>query len=180
MRLCIIGYSGAGKSTLARALGEVLDVPVLHLDAVHWLPGWQERPDEEGRAMVNNFLDRNGSWVIEGNYSALCFDRRMAEADKIIFLDLPCWLCFRRAFGRYLRYRGRTRTDMGPGCPEKFDLEFAWWLLWAGRGRRRRRAWEALFRRWPEKLILCRRADEARAEAVLSRLGPGRTETTGR
>ena len=42
MRIAIIGYSGAGKSTLARALGERYACPVLHLDALHFLPGWSE------------------------------------------------------------------------------------------------------------------------------------------
>lgn len=45
MRIAIIGYSGAGKSTLAKALGAQYDCPVLHLDALHFLPGWHERDD---------------------------------------------------------------------------------------------------------------------------------------
>ena len=40
MRIAVIGYSGAGKSTLARALGARYGVPVLHMDRVHWAPGW--------------------------------------------------------------------------------------------------------------------------------------------
>lgn len=47
MRIAVIGYSGSGKSTLAARLGAAYGVPVLHLDSVHWLPGWVERPREE-------------------------------------------------------------------------------------------------------------------------------------
>ena len=44
MKIAVLGYSGSGKSTLARKLGELYGVPVLHLDAVQFLPGWRERP----------------------------------------------------------------------------------------------------------------------------------------
>lgn len=70
MRIAIIGYSGSGKSTLAAQLGQSYGVPVLHLDSVHWLPGWVERAREEEKALVRAFLDQNESWVIDGNYSA--------------------------------------------------------------------------------------------------------------
>ena len=52
MKIAVIGHSGSGKSTLARRIAEETGVPVLHLDQIHWLPGWQERPDEESRRMV--------------------------------------------------------------------------------------------------------------------------------
>lgn len=74
MRIAIIGYSGSGKSTLAAQLGQKLQVPVLHLDSVHWLPGWVERPREEEKQIVRAFLDEHDAWVIDGNYSALWHD----------------------------------------------------------------------------------------------------------
>ena len=42
-RIIIIGCGGAGKSTLARKLGEVLDLPVVHLDQLFWKPNWHRR-----------------------------------------------------------------------------------------------------------------------------------------
>lgn len=59
MKIMIIGTSGSGKSTLAQTLGQRYGVPVLHLDAVHFLPGWVERTPEEETALVEQFLDRN-------------------------------------------------------------------------------------------------------------------------
>ncbi len=46
-RLAIVGCAGAGKSTLARLLGQILGLPVFHLDALFWRPGWVETPLDE-------------------------------------------------------------------------------------------------------------------------------------
>ena len=47
MKIAILGTSGSGKSTLAQTLGAAYHAPVLHLDTVHFLPGWVERPLDE-------------------------------------------------------------------------------------------------------------------------------------
>ena len=57
MKTAIIGYSGAGKSTLAHKLSEKYNVPVVYLDTVHWLPGWQERPLEQEQQIMQQFMD---------------------------------------------------------------------------------------------------------------------------
>ncbi len=44
-RVLIIGSGGAGKSRLSVRLGEALGIPVLHLDALFWKPGWVMTPD---------------------------------------------------------------------------------------------------------------------------------------
>lgn len=67
MKIAILGTSGSGKSTLAKRLGERYGLPVLHMDTVHFLPGWVERPFAEEEAIVRQFLDENaGGWVIDG------------------------------------------------------------------------------------------------------------------
>ena len=57
MKIAILGTSGSGKSTLAKRLGERYGLPVLHMDTVHFLPGWVERPFAEEEAIVRQFLD---------------------------------------------------------------------------------------------------------------------------
>lgn len=40
-------------------------------------------------------MDRNASWVIDGNYRKLEYERRLQEADRIIFMDFnPVFLPF--------------------------------------------------------------------------------------
>lgn len=159
MKIAVMGYSGAGKSTLARTLGERYGIPVLHFDQVHWAPGWQERDRDEARGMVHEFMEQP-EWVIDGNYTKFQHDRRMSEADKIIFLDLPRFTCLLRAWKRYFRYRGRTREDMSEGCPEKMDLEFIIWLLFKGREDSRRAKFQKIIDKYPEKSIVLRNQKE--------------------
>lgn len=107
MKVAIMGYSGAGKSTLAAQLGGTLHCPVLHLDRVHWLPGWQERESEEAREIVLEFMQQD-AWVIDGNYGDLHRDSRMAEADLIVLL---LFSRFCKAFKSNLSLRGAFMLD---------------------------------------------------------------------
>lgn len=125
-RIILIGSGGAGKSTLAKQIAERLDIPVIHLDFHFWNPGWVETPRPEWEKKVTDLLEGQ-SWVMDGNYGNTAA-LRMAFADTIIFLDFPRHLCLWRAIKRIIRYYGRTRPDMGHGCPERFDYEFLRWI----------------------------------------------------
>jgi adenylate kinase family enzyme len=75
-------------------------------------------------------------WVMDGNYGGT-MALRFAAADTAIFLDVPRLTCMWRVVRRSLRPRGRTRPDVGPGCPERLpDREFATWI-WTYPSRRR-------------------------------------------
>ena len=41
-----------------------------------------------------------------------------------MYLDYPRPICLLGVFRRVLSGRGRTRSDMGAGCPERLDWEF--------------------------------------------------------
>ena len=126
MKIQIIGYSGSGKSTLARRLGEIANIPVLHLDNTHFYGDWQERDAVEQSAIVHAFIAENDSWIIDGNYSSVATER-FAMTDITIFMDFPRWHCFWAAYRRSRKYRGKSRPDLP--CPEKFDRSFRRWIL---------------------------------------------------
>ena len=152
MKIAILGHCGSGKSTLARQLGEKYDLPVLHFDAIHFLPGWVETDRPYKREKVNAFLDENPEgWVMDGNYFKICAERRFAEADHIIYLDFPRRLCLPRVLKRWIHYRGKTRPDMGPGCEEKVDLAFLKWVLWDGRTPKKLADFAAVKAQYPAK-----------------------------
>lgn len=154
MKIMVIGYSGSGKSTLARSLGKKYHLPVLHLDHVFWLPGWQSRPREEMQRIVARFLDSNTSWVIDGNYFKTEYTRRLTEADQVIFLNFNRFSCLARVWKRYRKYRGRTREDMGRGCTEKLDWEFVRWVFFDGRTRKNKAVYRMAQRLYGDKLTV--------------------------
>jgi adenylate kinase family enzyme len=125
-RVAIIGSGGAGKSTLARRLGAITGLPVIHLDAEHWLPGWVEPPREEWRERVVT-LAAQDDWIIDGNYGGT-MNERLERADTIVFVDLPRTVCAWRAFKRSTLLRRQPRPDMAEGCEERVDFTFLKWI----------------------------------------------------
>jgi adenylate kinase family enzyme len=121
-RIAIIGCCGAGKSTLARILGEKLNLPVIHLDAYYWQPGWQETEQHKWLTRQQELI-KGDRWIIDGNYGST-MDIRLARANTIIWLDFNRYVCLWRVLTRYLQYAGNTRPDMAKGCPERFNWEF--------------------------------------------------------
>jgi len=125
-RIAIIGSGGSGKSTLARQLGRTLGLPVIHLDALFWRPGWVETPRDEWEVLQRTLIAAE-RWFLDGNYGGT-MEIRLRAADTVIYLDLPRFVCLRAAVWRSLRGFGRTRADVAPGCPEKLDLTFYRWI----------------------------------------------------
>lgn len=134
-RIMIFGFSGGGKSTIAAELGKRLGIIPLHLDSVHWLPGWIENSKENEREAVAEYI-RNDRWIIEGNYRGVLWRERIEKCDTLIFVDVNRFVCLKNVVMRYFKHRGSTRPDMGEGCNEKLDLEFIKWVLYDGRKKR--------------------------------------------
>ena len=126
-KIMIIGGSGAGKSTLAKNLDTLLNIPVYHLDAYYWKPGWQSIERTEIKRLQQSFVAED-SWIIDGNYSAT-MDIRLQAADTVIFLNYSTTRRLFRVIKRRIQYNGKTRPDMGKDCPEKIDWEFLNWVI---------------------------------------------------
>jgi adenylate kinase family enzyme len=133
-RIVVVGCSGSGKSTLARKLGWRLALPVVHLDVLHYLPGWK-------RASLADFRDRvtkahqGEAWISEANFAPWTFDIRLPRAEALIVLDRPRWLCLWRVFRRAALERD-NRPDLPNGCAEQIDhdlLDYIWNFRKVGR-----------------------------------------------
>lgn len=125
-RVLVIGSPGAGKSTFARALAKRTQLPLIHLDAEYHLPGWVEPSEDAWRARLNELV-AGESWIIDGNYGG-SMEFRLARTDTAMLLDYPTWLCLWRVVKRIVGLHGTVRPDAPPGCPERFDWEFLWYV----------------------------------------------------
>lgn len=125
-KIVLIGSGGAGKSTLAKQLGEKLNIEVTHLDARFWQSGWVATPKDEWTKIQKEIVSKD-KWIVDGNFGGT-MDLRLENADTIIFLDFPRFLCLSRVIKRRIIYHNRTRPDMGENCPEKLDFEFLKWI----------------------------------------------------
>lgn len=150
-RILIIGSGGSGKSTLAKQLGSLLQLPVVHMDAHFWNPGWVPKPNEEWDELVRQYTAQE-QWIMDGNYSRT-MEFRIKRAEVIIYLDLPRLLCMYRIVKRRLMYHNRTRPDMNEGCPEKLDWAFVKWV-WNYKSRSRQSTLARLQQAGPHQQVI--------------------------
>ena len=126
-RVLVIGSGGAGKSTFAAQLAQRTGLPLIHLDRHYWRAGWIEPAKDEWLAKVDELV-AGERWIMDGNFGGT-MERRLAACDTVVFLDVSRWVCLWRVISRRLRHRGEARPDMTPGCHERLDASFLWWIF---------------------------------------------------
>lgn len=167
-RILVIGSGGAGKSVLARRITVATGLPLIHLDALYWHPGWVETPKDEWARVVAELITRD-AWVMDGNYSGT-LDARLRACDVVIFLDYPRWQCVWGVIERRLRFTlGENRTDVPSNCPERLTWEFLRWI-WDYPTRTRPKVLEKLRAAAAEKRVVILRS-RAEAERFIASLG---------
>lgn len=122
-RILVVGCSGGGKSTLAQRIARRFALTYISNDRdVLWLPGWVQRKGIEQRRIIEELI-RQERWIMDGT-STSTFDIRVPRSDIVIWVRMPRSVNIRGILGRWMRYAGRTRPEMAPGCPERMDWEF--------------------------------------------------------
>ena len=101
-RIHIVGGPGSGKTALSIRLARERGVEPLRLDDIAFDPSsGVAAPLAQRLSGVDSSL-AEPSWVTEGIYLGWT-DRLLAEADVIIWLDLPIWVAFTRKAPHHLR-----------------------------------------------------------------------------
>lgn len=162
-RVLVIGTGGSGKTAFARRLATRTGLPLIHLDRLYWRAAWEPTPEPEWRAKVEELV-RGESWILDGNYGGT-LDLRVEACDTVYFLDLPRIVCLWRVLRRQIRFFGRERPEMPPGCRERFSLEFLAWI-WTYPTRRRGRILRRLAELEGRKKIVILRGTPAVEEAL--------------
>lgn len=146
-RIVVIGTTGSGKSTLAAALAQRLDADFVELDALNWLPGWQQAETAVFRRRVIDAI-QGERWVVGGNYSK-ARDVIWTKADTLIWLDYPfplvVWRLFRRSVRRIVTQENLWNTGNRETWRAQFfsrDSLFLWAV---------KRHWH--YRRWMDAII---------------------------
>jgi adenylate kinase family enzyme len=123
-KIAVVGPVGAGKSHLASELGKLLGIPVLHLDALFWGPGWVATPPGEWEARQRNMLAA-GSWVVEAQFDDVLPDW-FREADTVVFVDASPLRCLWRVARRRLNRRASVGIPAGtePGPAHRALAKF--------------------------------------------------------
>lgn len=108
IKVWVIGNPAAGKSTVAGAMADQFGVPHIQLDEAFWSADWTPVAEGDFVAVVRQLIDQSG-WVVDGQYGA-AIRNFVAEADIVVWLDVPLW----RSVPRLLR---RTLVRAWRGTP---------------------------------------------------------------
>lgn len=100
-KILIFGNSGSGKSTLASEISETDGLAHLDLDTLAWEPGSppQRRSLDRSAREIDEFLEANQDWVVEGCYTDL-LELVVFKSTQVIFLNLPVESCIANARNR--------------------------------------------------------------------------------
>jgi adenylate kinase family enzyme len=123
-RILVVGPSGSGKTQLSLRLGELLGLPLVHLDAHRWRPGWVALPDRDWRPVVAE-LTRAPAWIMDGTYEST-LDLRIPAADAVIVLEVRRLYCLLNLLRRRFLDRKRPRLDAPAG--QRIDRAFLGYL----------------------------------------------------
>jgi len=120
-KISIIGGPGTGKSTLSNNLGKVLNLPVYHIDGLHYLENWQIRDKNERDQIILDTI-KNSKWIMDGTYHST-LEMRVQNSDMIIFLDFSMIARLKGILSRYFKNSNKEKPEI-PGCKEQLNLEF--------------------------------------------------------
>ena len=147
-RIHVIGNSCTGKSTLAAKLADILDIPLVELDALNWLPNWvglNEHDPAEFERLIRE-ATAGDAWVVAGSYSSFSLNTFWDRVEAVVWLDLPRPLLVFRVLRRSWR-RSRSQELLWGTNRESFWKQLQFWrkedslLWWIVTQQNRKRRW---------------------------------------
>jgi adenylate kinase family enzyme len=87
-KVAVFGNAGGGKSTLAKQLAALTGLPLYPLDLLQFRPGGTKVPHAEYLKLHSDLIQRD-KWVIDGFGCVASAWARFAQADTLVYVDLP-------------------------------------------------------------------------------------------
>lgn len=103
-KIAVFGKPANGKSTLSKKLAVATGIPLYALDSILYKPNGEEVNREVYENNHETILCSD-SWIIEGfgpMNSLSSFNRRLDEADTLIYIDLPYGITYWLVTKRFL------------------------------------------------------------------------------
>lgn len=100
-KCAVLGNAGSGKTTFAKKIREQTKASVLDLDNITWDRDilQKRRPIEDSVAELDQFIQSQDSWIVEGCYGEL-IEKTLKHSPMLIFLDPGEELCLQRCQNR--------------------------------------------------------------------------------
>lgn len=154
-RVAVIGCGGSGKTTFSRQLGELLGIPVIHIDAHYWrsVDGRRVESTPEQWARCHRELIAGERWIIDGMKLGVLAER-LAAADTVIYLDVTTRACLSAILRRRARFCAQLRPELG--VYDRISWEFIRWIC-SFRRRQRPRILQLLGDYHGELIVVTRR-----------------------
>jgi adenylate kinase family enzyme len=106
-RIHVTGNSCSGKSTLGERLAQILEVPLIELDALNWEPGWISLDSTDPQELERRIREATlgDGWVVAGSYRNYCQRIFWPRLQCVVWLDLSMpllvWRVIKRSWQRW-------------------------------------------------------------------------------
>ena len=135
-RIHVTGSSCSGKTTLAGRLAAALEVPLVELDALNWLPDWVGLCEIDPRQFEGRIAEATAGdrWVVDGSYMTYSARVFWPRLDTVVWLDMGIGRLLYRVLKRSWR-RWRHRELLWGTNYERFLPQLMLWrrkesLIW--------------------------------------------------
>ncbi len=129
-RIAVVGASCSGKTTFADRLSQILQIPHIELDVLHWGPNWTIRDDFEINVLQ---MIEQECWIVDGNYKNVR-EAIFSKADSILWLNYSFHKVFARALKRTVPRVFSGETIYADNRETFFTTFFSsdsilWWVI---------------------------------------------------
>lgn len=116
-RIIILGSVASGKTILARKLGQLLSLPVIHIDSIEFNSDLTKNSIDKTRIEVRKAVIA-AEWILDGHGPLDLLPEHLKNADAIIFLDFPLYRNLFWLLKRQILVLFRPRVELPRGANE--------------------------------------------------------------